>query len=193
LIHTECFVLVVFEEEIRCTEFAPTDLIIDNQLVIRKVRFSPAPPSPAEALPQCEGGLTRYFIAKRALGYGGRSPSVRGLVSAEAPSQCEGGLKNIWFSRRAYFSQDHSFFAGLKMQTWTVYILNCADGKIYTGCSGNFKVRLMRHQAGVVKSTSSRLPVVVLLKITFYNKHKAFAFEKYLKSGSGRAFSKRHF
>ena len=79
------------------------------------------------------------------------------------------------------------------METWTVYILNCADGKIYTGCSNNFEDRLIRHQTGQVKSTQSRLPVSVILKITFYCKYKAFAFEKYLKSGSGRAFSKRHF
>ena len=79
------------------------------------------------------------------------------------------------------------------METWTVYILNCADGKIYTGCSKNFEDRLIRHQTGQVKATQSRLPVSVILKITFYCKHKAFAFEKYLKSGSGRAFSKRHF
>jgi len=31
------------------------------------------------------------------------------------------------------------------------------------------------------------------MEIIFYEKHKAFAFEKYLKTESGRAFSKRHF
>ena len=79
------------------------------------------------------------------------------------------------------------------MEVWSVYILDCADGKIYTGCSNNFDDRLIRHQTGKVKFTESRLPVAVLLTINFYDKYKAFAFEKYLKSGSGRAFSKKHF
>ena len=79
------------------------------------------------------------------------------------------------------------------METWTVYILSCADGKIYTGCTSNFDDRMSRHQEGFVESTSDRRPISLLLKITFYEKYKAFAFERYLKSGSGRAFSKRHF
>ena len=74
------------------------------------------------------------------------------------------------------------------METWTIYILNCADGNIYTGCTNDFEDRLMKHQAGKVMSTKSRLPVSVLLKITFHDKYKAFNFEKYLKSGSGRVF-----
>jgi len=76
------------------------------------------------------------------------------------------------------------------METWTVYILNCVDRKIYTGCSNNFDDRLNRHQAGKIKFTRARLPVSTLLTITFYDKYKAFAFEKYLKSGSGSIFKK---
>jgi predicted GIY-YIG superfamily endonuclease len=79
------------------------------------------------------------------------------------------------------------------VETWTVYILNCADGGIYTGCTNDFENRMLKHQTGHVKSTQSKPPVSVLLKIIFYDKHKAFNFEKYLKSGSGRAFSVRHF
>ena len=79
------------------------------------------------------------------------------------------------------------------MRTWTVYLLSCADGDTYTGCTDDFDDRLMKHQSGWVKSTKSRRPVSVLLKITFYDKYKAFNFEKYLESGSGRTFSKRHF
>ena len=79
------------------------------------------------------------------------------------------------------------------MESWTVYILNCSDGSAYTGCTGNFERRLLQHQAGEINFTKSIRPVTVLLKIVFYNKYKAFAFEKYLKSGSGRTFSNRHF
>jgi predicted GIY-YIG superfamily endonuclease len=79
------------------------------------------------------------------------------------------------------------------METWTVYILLCSDEKPYTGCTSNFEERLARHQKGNVTATKFRLPVCVVLKISFYNKYRAFAFEKYLKTGSGIAFSRRHF
>ncbi|MFC4870292.1 GIY-YIG nuclease family protein [Negadavirga shengliensis] len=71
---------------------------------------------------------------------------------------------------------------------WTVYILRCADGYLYTGCTSNLDERLKRHHNGYVPSTKSRLPVALVTYITFSEKHKAFGFEKYLKSGSGRAF-----
>jgi putative endonuclease len=79
------------------------------------------------------------------------------------------------------------------METWTVYILTCADGSIYTGCTSNLDARLKRHQDGLVASTKFRRPLSLIVKIVFADKYKAFNFEKYLKSGSGRAFSKRHF
>ena len=76
---------------------------------------------------------------------------------------------------------------------WTVYLLICADGKLYTGWTNNFEARLERHKSGSVEFTKSRLPVSVTLTIVFTNKYKAFEFEKYLKSGSGREFARRHF
>jgi len=79
------------------------------------------------------------------------------------------------------------------METWTVYILSCADGLIYTGCTRDLDARLIKHQNGFVKTTKPRLPATLIVAITFYDKYRAFNFEKYLKSGSGRAFAKRHF
>lgn len=74
------------------------------------------------------------------------------------------------------------------MEKHFVYILKCADGKHYTGCTNNLEERLKRHEKGQVKSTSSRLPIELLTYLVFNDKYKAFNFEKYLKSGSGRAF-----
>ena len=71
---------------------------------------------------------------------------------------------------------------------WFVYILRCKDGNLYTGCTADINERLKRHNAGYVPATKLRLPVVLLTYIAFAEEHKAFAFEKYLKSGSGRAF-----
>ena len=79
------------------------------------------------------------------------------------------------------------------MATWTVYILICSDGKIYTGCTNNVDDRMIRHNKGEVFSTQKRLPVTLVLTIIFHDKYKAYKFEKYLKSGSGRAFVRKHF
>jgi len=73
-----------------------------------------------------------------------------------------------------------------------VYILKCGDGKSYVGCTDNLDERLKRHQSGWVPATKDRLPVILETYIVFQDKYTAFNFEKYLKSGSGRAFLKKH-
>ena len=75
---------------------------------------------------------------------------------------------------------------------YSVYILKCADGKAYTGCTENLKERLQRHDNGYVPATENRRPVTLLTYVVFSDKYRAFEFEKYLKSGSGRAFIKKH-
>ena len=72
---------------------------------------------------------------------------------------------------------------------WHVYILKCCDGTYYTGCTNDLTDRLKRHNRGDISYTSSRLPFELVTYIVFTNKYKAFNFEKYLKSGSGKAFS----
>ena len=49
-----------------------------------------------------------------------------------------------------------------------------------------------RHQKGQVPATAPRLPVELISYTAIADKYKAFEFEKYLKSGSGRAFIKKH-
>jgi predicted GIY-YIG superfamily endonuclease len=68
----------------------------------------------------------------------------------------------------------------------------CSDNKPYTGCTDDLKDRLDRHKKGYVPATKERLPVKLTSYFAFSNKYKAFEFEKYLKSGSGRSFVKRH-
>ena len=72
-----------------------------------------------------------------------------------------------------------------------VYILLCANGKLYTGCTNNLNDRFQRHISGKVESTKDLLPVRLVFYCAFPDKYKAFAFEKYLKSGSGRAFKNK--
>ena len=71
---------------------------------------------------------------------------------------------------------------------WYVYILKCADKTYYTGCTENLEKRLIKHRKEEVHYTSTRLPIKLETYIAFRTKHKAFQFEKYLKSGSGIAF-----
>ena len=71
---------------------------------------------------------------------------------------------------------------------WYVYILRCNDNKLYTGCTSRLKDRIIEHQNGEVKSTKNRRPFKLLSCFAFNNKYTAYNFEKYLKSGSGKAF-----
>ena len=75
---------------------------------------------------------------------------------------------------------------------WYVYILLCSDGLPYTGCTSNLKDRKSCHDKGQVPATANRLPIKLVTYFAFSNKYTAFNFEKYLKSGSGRAFLKKH-
>ena len=77
-------------------------------------------------------------------------------------------------------------------QCWYVYILRLSNNQTYTGCTSNLEERLFRHQSGYVPATKSHLPVHLIFYCAFTDKYKAFEFEKYLKSGSGRAFASRH-
>jgi putative endonuclease len=73
-----------------------------------------------------------------------------------------------------------------------VYTLACKDG-FYTGCTDNLKERIERHTKGYVPATKERRPIKLINYIAFKDKYLSFNFEKYLKSGSGRAFIKKHF
>ncbi len=73
-----------------------------------------------------------------------------------------------------------------------VYSLKCKDG-FYVGCTDNLKNRLERHKKGHVEATKDRRPLTLEIYFAIKDKYKAFEFEKYLKTGSGRAFIKKHF
>ena len=72
-----------------------------------------------------------------------------------------------------------------------VYSLKCKDG-FYVGCTDNIEERIIRHEKGYVLATENRLPVKLEFYFAIEDKYKAFELEKYLKSGSGRAFIKKH-
>jgi predicted GIY-YIG superfamily endonuclease len=47
--------------------------------------------------------------------------------------------------------------------------------------------RMKRHHSGQVPATQNRLPLVLVTYVVFSEKQKAYDFEKYLKTGPGRA------
>jgi putative endonuclease len=60
---------------------------------------------------------------------------------------------------------------------WFVYILRCADGSLYTGCTSGVDERLIRHNSGQVPATKFRLPVTLITYVAFTDKYRAFEFE----------------
>ncbi len=72
-----------------------------------------------------------------------------------------------------------------------VYSLKCRDG-FYIGCTNDLRKRLGRHKSGFVEATKNRLPTNLEFYFSIHDMHKAYRFEKYLKSGSGRAFINKH-
>jgi putative endonuclease len=75
-----------------------------------------------------------------------------------------------------------------------VYILESLDSEhFYVGITDDLRARLPKHNAGEVPHTSKYRPWRIRTYFAFSDKARAVAFEKYLKSGSGRAFAKKHF
>lgn len=65
--------------------------------------------------------------------------------------------------------------------------------RYYSGVTSNVVVRLAEHNAGRTAYTSTLRPWELIAAVEFSNERGALAFERYLKTGSGRAFAKRHF
>ena len=74
---------------------------------------------------------------------------------------------------------------------YTVYILKWADNTYYVGCTKDMNDRISRHQKGQVSYTSKRLPIAIVHQSVFTDKYKAYEFEIYLKTASGRAFASK--
>ncbi|GAA0570421.1 GIY-YIG nuclease family protein [Rhizomicrobium electricum] len=74
-----------------------------------------------------------------------------------------------------------------------VYILRSlgADERFYVGLTDDLRERLRKHNAGEVPHTSKFRPWAVKTYLGFDNPDRAVAFERYLKSPSGRAFARK--
>jgi putative endonuclease len=75
-----------------------------------------------------------------------------------------------------------------------VYVLKNSDDppRFYTGLTADLGARLAAHNAGRCSHTAKHRPWAVDLFVTFTDERRALRFEKYLKSGSGVEFARRH-
>ena len=75
-----------------------------------------------------------------------------------------------------------------------VYVLKSivVREKFYVGLSDDPERRLMEHNSGRSFHTKEHRPWRIIGKFWFENEGTAERFELFLKSGSGRAFTKRH-
>jgi len=74
-----------------------------------------------------------------------------------------------------------------------VYILQSLKdrGRFYVGVTSDLRERLKKHNASEVPQTAKYAPWELKTYIAFADEKQAFAFDRYLKSASGRAFAKK--
>ena len=76
-----------------------------------------------------------------------------------------------------------------------VYVLRGGGDRprYYIGLSSNVGERLAAHNEGRCPHTAKHRAWELRVSFEFADERLAIRFERYLKSGSGRAFAKRHF
>jgi putative endonuclease len=79
-------------------------------------------------------------------------------------------------------------------QFFYVYILQSEiePGRFYTGLTQDLLKRLRAHNSGRIHHSSKWKPWRLKTYIAFSDRSRAAQFERYLKSASGRAFTKGH-
>ncbi len=75
-----------------------------------------------------------------------------------------------------------------------VYVLKNSEvpPRYYTGLTSDVETRCAAHNAGCSIHTAEHRPWSVDVVVEFADERRAVAFERYLKSGSGIAFARRH-
>ena len=68
-------------------------------------------------------------------------------------------------------------------RNWSVYILRCSDGTLYTGITNDLPARLQAHNGGQgARYTRTRRPVELLYKENGMNRSKALSRECAVKA-----------
>ena len=76
-----------------------------------------------------------------------------------------------------------------------VYVLRSVRNRdhYYVGLTGDVKRRVEEHNRGESRYTSELRPWELVVSLEFARRSSAAAFERHLKTGTGRALTKRHF
>ena len=75
-----------------------------------------------------------------------------------------------------------------------VYILLSSKSHVfYFGSTNDLKTRFKLHNSGTVRSTKSHIPWKLVWYAGFSTEKEARDFERYLKTGSGKAFAYKRF
>ena len=74
-----------------------------------------------------------------------------------------------------------------------VYLLESINhpGQTYVGLTDDLRHRLEEHNAGEGTHTRKYLPWRLVIYLAFSDERKATAFERYMKTASGRAFANK--
>ena len=74
------------------------------------------------------------------------------------------------------------------MSSWHVYILECADGTLYTGITTDLERRLSEHNEGRLgaRYTRARRPVRLVYSVSYANRSEASIAEAQIKKLSRR-------
>jgi predicted GIY-YIG superfamily endonuclease len=77
----------------------------------------------------------------------------------------------------------------------TVYLLQSINhpDQTYVGVTEDLPTRLKQHNSGRSSHSSKFAPWRCVVSLVFEDDRRANAFERYLKTGSGRAFAERYF
>jgi predicted GIY-YIG superfamily endonuclease len=74
---------------------------------------------------------------------------------------------------------------------WYVYFLQLDNGDIYVGSTIDLRRRFDSHARGEVASTKPHLPIALKSYVAVRTAKIARDLERYLKSGSGKAFANK--
>jgi putative endonuclease len=121
---------------------------------------------------------------------------LRGELKGLSPNRSEGeGCRAETPRVKAGLTPDSSLDKPIaaEVSMTYVYILKSLQEPehYYIGLTRDLRARLRQQNAGDVSHTSKYAPWIIKTYIAFTDEKQAFAFERYLKSASGRAFAKK--
>lgn len=79
----------------------------------------------------------------------------------------------------------------MKKMYFTYVLRSAKDGKMYTGCTKDLKLRFEQHEKGNVQSTKDRRPLEIIYYEACVSEEDGRRREKYLKTHYGKMYLKK--